>query len=223
MNPLHSFLAGYSMKLVGMLDSPYVRRTAITLRCLGVPLEHQSLSVFSTFQEFRVLNPVVKAPTLILDTGEVLMDSTLIIEYAESCVAGRSLLPVDRHARMLELQCISHALVAMDKSVQLIYERNLRPVEAQHEPWLQRVTGQVLAACGGLENILAQHSLSIESGKLTQAAVTSAVAWQFINNMLPALVTAANHPHLQQLSTMAEKLPEFLAFPPDGPGVPAAY
>jgi glutathione S-transferase len=212
------------MKLIGMLDSPYVRRTAITLRCLGVPFEHQALSVFSTFTEFKALNPVVKAPTLILDTGEVLMDSTLIIDYVESCVAGKSLLPSDNQARSIALRCISHALVAMDKSAQLIYERNLRPVEKQHEPWLQRVTGQLLAACEALETILAQHPHNVQSGALTQSAITSAIAWQFINSMLPALVTVAAHPELQRLSTAAESLPEFLAFPPDGPGViaPAA-
>ncbi|MFO5730153.1 glutathione S-transferase N-terminal domain-containing protein, partial [Klebsiella pneumoniae] len=37
------------MKLVGMLDSPYVRRVAISLELYGVAFEHQSLSVFSTF------------------------------------------------------------------------------------------------------------------------------------------------------------------------------
>src|SRR5688500_5742960 len=166
------------MKLIGMLDSPYVRRTAITLRCLGVPFEHQALSVFSTFKEFRTLNPVVKAPTLILDSGAVLMDSTLIIDYAESCIAGRSLLPADKYERVVALQCISHAVVATDKSAQLIYERNLRPVEKQHEPWLERVTGQLLAACAGLETILAQNAVSMRSGNMAQAAITSAVAWQ---------------------------------------------
>ena len=57
------------MKLIGMLDSPYVRRAAISLRMLGLPFEHQSLSVFSTFDAFRAINPLVKAPTLIGDDG----------------------------------------------------------------------------------------------------------------------------------------------------------
>jgi glutathione S-transferase len=209
------------MKLIGMLDSPYVRRTAITLRCLGIPFEHQALSAFSTFREFKELNPVAKAPTLILDSGEVLMDSTLIIDYAESCLADKSLLPADKYERMVALQCISHALAATDKSAQLIYERNLRPVEKQHEPWLERVTGQVLAACEGLESLLAKYPSTVQSGRMTQAVITSAVAWQFVNSMFPALVTAAAHPHLQMLSTRAESLPEFLAFPPDGAGVVA--
>ena len=81
------------MKLIGMLDSPYVRRVAISLQLLGLRFEHQSLSVFSTFAAFRQINPVVKAPTFLCDDGEVLMDSTLILEYAEALAHPRTLMP----------------------------------------------------------------------------------------------------------------------------------
>jgi hypothetical protein len=66
------------VQLIGMLDSPYVRRVAISLRLLQVPFEHRSISVFSDFDQFAQINPVVKAPTLVCSDGEVLMDSTLI-------------------------------------------------------------------------------------------------------------------------------------------------
>lgn len=47
------------MKLVGMLDSPYVRRVAISLEAMGVPFEHAALSVFSDYEAFGAINPVV--------------------------------------------------------------------------------------------------------------------------------------------------------------------
>ena len=81
------------MKLYGMLDSPYVRRVAISLQLLGLRFEHQSLSVFRGFEDFRRINPVVRAPTLVCDDGEVLMDSNLIIELAESLAHPRTLMP----------------------------------------------------------------------------------------------------------------------------------
>ena len=52
------------MKIVGLLDSPFVRRSVITARMLGIPFEHQSLSVFRNFDEFHAINPLTKAPTL---------------------------------------------------------------------------------------------------------------------------------------------------------------
>ena len=81
------------MKLIGMLDSPYVRRVAISLQMLGLPFEHRSVSVFRGMDEFRRVNPVVKAPTLVCDDGTALMDSTLILEYAEALARPRSLMP----------------------------------------------------------------------------------------------------------------------------------
>ena len=54
------------MILVGMLDSPYVRRVAISLKLMGLPFEHRPLSVFRTYEQFRAINPVVKAPTLVV-------------------------------------------------------------------------------------------------------------------------------------------------------------
>ena len=63
------------MQLIGMLDSPFVRRVAIALRLLDLPYEHRPLSVFRNFQAFSLFNPMVKAPTLVLDDGTVLMDS----------------------------------------------------------------------------------------------------------------------------------------------------
>ena len=77
------------MQLIGMLDAPYVRRVAITLQLLGLRCEHQAISVFRTFEQFHAINPVVKAPTLVCDDGTVLMDSTLIIDYAEALAAPR--------------------------------------------------------------------------------------------------------------------------------------
>ena len=59
------------MQLIGMLDSPYVRRVAISMKLMGIPFEHQSVSVFRNFDRFREINPVVKAPTLVCDDGTV--------------------------------------------------------------------------------------------------------------------------------------------------------
>ena len=90
------------MRLIGMLDSPYVRRVAISLRLMELPFAHAALSVFRNWTDFAAINPVVKAPTLVTGDGTVLMDSGLILEYAERLVpAERRLTPggLDAHAR----------------------------------------------------------------------------------------------------------------------------
>ncbi len=48
------------MRLIGMLDSPYVRRVAISLDVLGINFLHEPVSVFTTFEKFKSITPVVK-------------------------------------------------------------------------------------------------------------------------------------------------------------------
>ncbi len=202
------------MELIGMLDSPYVRRVAISLQLLGLRFEHQSLSVFSTFAQFQQINPVVKAPSLVCDDGEVLMDSTLILEFAEALAAPRkSLMPADKAERQHALRVIGLALATCEKSVQIIYERNLRPVEKLHQPWVTRVTGQLLAAYGALESELQRRPLASTSTDINQAGVSAAVAWHFTQQMLPEIVAAENYPALREFSSRVEALPEFTAAP----------
>ncbi|CAN5677448.1 glutathione S-transferase [soil metagenome] len=202
------------MELIGMLDSPYVRRVAISLQLLQLPFRHRSLSVFSTFAQFQAINPVVKAPSLICDDGTVLMDSTLILEFAEALAAPHNtLMPATIAARQQTLRIIGLALAACEKSVQIVYEKNLRPAEKLYAPWIERVSGQLLAAYGALETELQRQPLACRSADITQAGVSVAVAWQFTQKMHPEIVPAENYPALQAFAAKAEALPEFVAAP----------
>lgn len=201
------------MQLVGMLDSPYVRRVAISLQLLGLRFEHQPLSVFRAFARFQQVNPVVKAPTLVCDDGEVLMDSTLILEYAQALARPRSLMPSAPKDLQHALRVIGLALVACEKSVQIVYEGALRPPEKLHQPWVTRVTGQLLAAYAALEEEAARRPFALTSATLTQAGLSTAVAWHFTQQMLPEVVPAAGHPALAACSAKAEALAEFVAAP----------
>lgn len=203
-----------------MLDSPYVRRVAISLRTLSIPFEHESLSVFSSFDAFRAVNPVVKAPTLVADDGTVLMDSTLILDHVEHVtVRERSLMPRDPAERTRALRILGLALAACDKAVQLVYERNLRPSEMHYEPWLLRVSGQIAAALASLETEVARVPLELAVDTIDQRGITVAVMWRFLRELAPDCAPEESHPTLVAVSREAERLPSFLAFPPVGPGV----
>ncbi|EIL89506.1 glutathione S-transferase-like protein [Rhodanobacter fulvus Jip2] len=208
------------MRLIGMLDSPYVRRVAISLEFLGVPFEQDAISVFSTYEAFQRVNPVVKAPTLVCDDGEVLMDSSLILQFVEATrTGGDSLWSLGDATRMQhEMRAVSLALAACEKSAQIVYERKLRPSSAQHEPWVQRVQGQLLQAYAGLEREV-QTRQPVFAEPRRQASITAAVVWQFTQSMLAPIVAAENYPGLVALSARMERTPEFLKYSPVGPGV----
>lgn len=201
------------MRLIGMLDSPYVRRTAVSLKLMGLPFRHEPVSVFRHHDAFAAINPVVKAPTLVLDDGTVLMDSTLILAHLEPLApAARRLTPTDPGARARAQRIVGLALAACEKAVQIVYEHELRPPEKRHQPWLDRVRGQLLAACRLLEDEIGVADGWL-FGRPLHADVTAAVAWRFIQERIAAVVDGGAHPALARLSGRAESLPEFRSTP----------
>jgi len=201
------------VQLIGLLDSPYVRRVAVSLQLLALPFEHRPISVFRGYEAFRAVNPVVKAPTLVCDDGTVLMDSTLILDYAEALAApARSLMPREPEARKTALRTIGLALAACEKSVQIYYELELRPPERRHEPWLERIRTQQAAAFAELERDVDAESIA-RKGTIDQAWIASAIAWHFAQSMLPQTLEGASFPRLRELSAAAERLPAFMNAP----------
>jgi glutathione S-transferase len=202
------------MQLVGMLDSPFVRRVAITAQFLGLEYEHKKLSIFKSYDEFRGINPLVKIPTLNCDTGEILVDSTLIIEHLETLSSSTmKLTPDASNDRLRSLQIIGAALVAMEKVVQLIYETKLRPAELQFGDWIKRIEEQLTGAIELLEGSVEDGSLWFFGSNISQADITTAVAWRFVQHVRADLIGSDDYPGLAAFSARAEALPEFLACP----------
>lgn len=189
------------MQLIGKLDSPFVRRVAITLRLLELDFELKQVSTVSAYDQFKAFNPVVKAPTLVCDDGMVLMDSSLIIDYLEH-IADQSLLPEGSAERRRALRLIGLALTACEKVNQVVQERQLRPRELQYEPWAQRVMEQLLAAVAALDSEIGRHPFG---GILDQASITTAVAWGFIQQNLAESVVAAAFPAMAAHAAWAEQ------------------
>lgn len=185
---------------------------------LDLRVEHASISVLRQFDAFAAINPVVKAPTLVADDGEVLMEWPLILDDAQALAAGRkSLMPAGPRERKHALRLIGLAMAACEKSVQIIYERALRPEAKQHAPWVDRVTGRMLAALEALEALdaeLLRRPLAAQSATIGQDGLTIAVTWHFIQQMsVASLVPPTRFPALQALSAQAETLPAFRAAP----------
>ncbi len=201
------------MRLVGMLDSPYVRRTALTLAALDIPFVHEPLSVFRHYDAFAAINPVVKAPTVVTDDGVVLLDSTLIIDYALKALAGgRRLGPNDRRLAALDVRLTGLGLAACEKAVQIVYERQLRPVDKQHQPWLDRVTGQLRAALSSIEGDIADAGWLLGPPP-SEAGITLVAAGTFVAAMVPDVVTLSDYPRLAALNAAAEATSLFRAWP----------
>lgn len=214
------------MQLIGMLDSPYVRRCAVSMAWLGIPFEHRSVSVFRHFDTFKAINPLVKAPTLVCDDGTVLHDSHLILQYIETLASPgstptpvKSLWPQDAQGLKQALRITANALVAMEKTVQCVYEHGVRPPEKLHQPWLDRVTAQLLTAYDLIETDVAKATAMnrkcLVGDVVTQADISVAVAWGFTQFTQAERVPTSRYPAITAFGTRMEAMPEFAAYPVD--------
>ena len=69
------------MILVGRYLSPFTRRTAIVLKTLKIDFEVKTLPATPENAELVAINPLGRVPAVVLDDGEVLIDSAAIIDH----------------------------------------------------------------------------------------------------------------------------------------------
>jgi glutathione S-transferase len=100
------------MKLYWSSRSPYVRKVMVVAHEKGVTerIQRQAILVsgLSVSAAFHAVNPLARIPTLVLDDGRCIYDSTVIAEYLDTLSPQNPLLPAAPRER-LAVQCM-HAL-----------------------------------------------------------------------------------------------------------------
>lgn len=202
-------------QLLGLYDSPFTRRVAITMTLYGVPFEHCSLSVFRHMDAMRPLNPLFKVPMLTLPDGETLYESAYLLDYLDEVAADCGLLPLTPRCgleRRQVHQLIALAMVATEKAVALAYERR-RPSECQWPDWTSRLRAQMRQAFAMLEERM--HGDFLFGGRLTQADISTAVGVGFVRYVLPDEWPSGEYPALEALAARLEAGEAFKAVPID--------
>jgi glutathione S-transferase len=196
------------MILVGQYDSPYARRVAISLMVLGVPYEHDTRSVFGDFDSMRKTNPLGRIPSLVLDDGEVLIDSAAILDWIDEWVGPeRALLPRRGLARREALRRIALANGAVDKiGGGVNYERLIRPSRYRWPQWIARCTTQGQGALAALDALDWP-----ERATLDQAQITTGCALSYVRVTAPDMMPRGRFPALDALAEQLEAKPEFAA------------
>ena len=202
------------MQLIGMLDSPYMRRVAVALLIAKVPFTHRPISLFRHIDEFSKINPMLKAPTLVADEGTVLMDSSVVLDYLAAAYPPiAALTPSEVARRLRACRLTGLALTVMEKAVQRHYERTLRPAEKRHEPSVNRVIGQLSAGLEALDAELPNSGWI--AGELGLSDISVACAFGFTQGVLADAVKTSRYSKLADFWARAETLPAFRATPPE--------
>jgi len=201
------------MLLIGMFDSPFVRRVAITMKMLDIPFEHGNWSVGKDFDKIRKYNPLGRVPTLVLDDGEVLIESAAILDYLdERADESRALLPRSGAGRRQALRIMVTATGAAEKGVSMVYERAFRPAEKRHQPWVDRCKTQVHGALQELEKICAARKGEwLIDDSVKQPDITLSCVLTFLKDTMQLNESNAPYPALWTHVQRCEALPAFKA------------
>ena len=208
-------MEGTLHQLLGLYDSPFVRRVAVTMQYYAIPFEHLSLSVFRHMDAMRPINPLFKVPMLTLPSGEKLYESAYIIDYLDELADQRGIVPLTPRSgkeRRHVQQLVALAMVATEKAVAIEYERK-RPSVLQWVDWSSRLRGQMRQALSMLEERLEGDFLF--AGHLTQADVSTVAGIGFIRHVVPHEWPVGDYPALERLAERLEASEAFKAVPID--------
>ncbi len=201
--------------LLGLFDSPYVRRVAIAMAYYGIPFDHESLSVFRHVDQMRKSNPLLRVPMLTTPDGMRLHESAFILDYLDEVgrESGReALIPTSGPLRRKVWQVVAMGQIAVDKAVAIHYEHR-RPGELRWADWEERLRSQLVTALHQLEDALEGDWLVGE--RLTHADIMAAVTVSFIRFTEPGEWPSGRFPKLEALTSRLEQTPAFLAVPID--------
>src|SRR4030081_950894 len=114
------------MILIGQYDSPFTRRVAIALKLYGLASEPRPWSTFGDADKIAPFNPLRRVPTLVFEDGEVLIESTAILDYLDEVVGpSKAMIAENGPERRHALKICALATGLGDRAVSLVYERVL--------------------------------------------------------------------------------------------------
>jgi glutathione S-transferase len=197
------------MFLIGQYDSPFVRRVAIAMRLYGLPFEHRPWSTFGDADKIAPYNPLRRVPTLVLDDGEALIESAMILDYLDDRVGPeKAMIAARGETRRRHLRLCALAMGLGDKGVSLLYERVLR--KEQLALWVERCQAQI----GDVLKVLEAERVKVTTpywlgDRIGHADVAVACVVRFTREAHPQLFDAARYPALSAHAERCEALAPF--------------
>jgi glutathione S-transferase len=195
--------------LIGQYDSPFVRRVGIALRLYDFAFEHRPWSTLGDADKIAPFNPLRRVPTLVLDNGESLIESTIILDHLdERAGPAKAMIAESGDARRKALRICALATGLADKAVILFYECALHKETSQL--WIDRCRMQIAGVLDVLETERAAVATPYWSGKtIGHADIAVTCALRFVRDAHPNVFSAQHFPALAAHAAQCEAMPVF--------------
>ena len=197
-----------SMKLIGSLTSPYVRKVRIVFLEKKVDVDLELENVWAADTKIALNNPLGKVPCLILDDGEAIYDSRVIAEYVDTLSPVGKLIPAGSRERATVKTWEALADGVDDAGILARLEVTLRPTEQQSSEWLERQMGKIDAALAQMSRELGENAWC-HGNQMTLADIAVGCALGYMLFRFPNITWQAQYPNLDALYQKLMQRPSF--------------
>ena len=199
------------MKLIGSATSPYVRKVRIVM--LEKKLDYQFVleDVWAENTTMHLSNPLGKVPCLVMEAGEAIFDSRVIVEYLDTLSPVGKLIPAQGRERAEVKTWEALADGVMDAALVARLEATWagRSAEQRCGAWIARQMGKIDAALHAMSKGLGDKAYC--SGvhfSLSDVAVGCALA--YLDFRFPDIAWRETHPNLAKLQDKLALRPSFM-------------
>ncbi|MEA3120352.1 MAG: glutathione S-transferase [Paraburkholderia sp.] len=185
------------MKLIGSLASPYVRKARIVLAEKKMDYQLVLEDVWAPDTTIYTINPVGKVPCLLMEDGEVVFDSRVICEYADTLSPVGKLIPQSGRERV-EVRCWE-ALAdgVLDAAVLIRLENTQRDEGQRSEAWIVRQRRKIEAGLDAMSQRLAGMPWCANN-HFSLADVSVGCALGYLSFRMPELDWREKHSNLEK-------------------------
>ncbi len=204
------------MKLIGTLTSPYVRKVRVVLAEKKLDYQFVLDDVWAQDTTIASANPLGKVPCLVLEGGEAVFDSRVIVEYLDTLSPVGKLLPAAGRDRIQVKTWEALADGLMDAGIAARLEKTWagRAEGERSQAWIERQLGKVENALAAMSKALGEQDFCFGVGlSLADIAVVCALDW--LDFRFPELQSwHERYPNLRQLQERCAQRPSFEASKP---------
>jgi glutathione S-transferase len=196
------------MILLGQFDSPFVRRVGVALELYQLPYQHRPWSVFGDADKIAPYNPLLRVPTLVLDDGEVLIETLAILDALDEMAGDRALIAASGPERRKTLKVAALAGGVADKVVASFYGSLFH--KASDDTFLARQRAQIETTLDRLEADRANPNRPWWIGAhMTHADIAVAATMRHLRESVGQTWEFSRWPALEDHCAQCEALPVF--------------
>jgi glutathione S-transferase len=198
------------MKLIGSQTSPYVRKVRIMLAEKKIDAKWEEEDVWAEGSRIQQYNPLGKVPCLVLDDGEAVFDSRVIVEYLDTLTPVGKLIPASGRERAEVRTWEALADGVSDAAVAARLEQTWAGrTEAQRSPaWVARQMDKIDSGIKAMAAGLGDKPFTC-GNHLTLADIAAGAALGYVVFRFPDLDWQQRYPNLAKLYDKLMQRPSF--------------